>query len=151
MVSVEILKDLSCLKDLNEEQLAQIAQIAVEKSFKKGSYVHKQDDPAEALYIVTSGRVAIEIDLPRHRKICIDIVEAGELFGWSAVVPPHVFTAAALCMEETTLVELTRGPLYDLIDHNTSLKASIMETLSKIIATRLRDTRLQLSYLLGWD
>lgn len=151
MVHTEVLKDLDCLSHLNDEQLVKIAQIAVEMTFEKDSYVEKQDDVAEALYIVVRGRVAIEIDLPRHRKICIYVVDKGELLGWSAVVPPHAYTASSLCLEKATLLQLPRDPLLELMDDDIRLKASMMETISRIISLRLKDTRLQLSYLLGWD
>jgi len=151
MVPMETLKELACLKPLSEEQLDKIGRISTVKTYPKDAYVQKENDIAASLYFVTQGRVAIEIDLPKHRKIVIYIVSRGDLFSWSALVPPHLITAGSLCLEETTLVEVPREPLLQLFETDIALKASMMETVSHVIANRLKDTRLQLGYLLGWD
>ncbi|RJP26234.1 MAG: cyclic nucleotide-binding domain-containing protein [Candidatus Omnitrophota bacterium] len=151
MISPEILKELDCLKPLNEEQIRKISEIAEEKTFDRETFVQRENDKARAMYVVVQGRVAIEIDLPKKRKVVIYIVQKGDLFGWSAVVPPHIITAGSFCMENTTLIEIPREPLLALMEEDPSIKASIMETVSQVVALRLKDTRLQLSYLLGWD
>jgi len=151
MIDKNILKDLACFKDLTDEQIGKIAEIANERSVSKGEYITKQGETATALYIVISGRVAVEIDLPRGRKIAIDFVEKGGFFGWSALVSPHVLTASCLSSDNTILAELPQGPLRALLAADDSLRAAIMEMLAHLIANRLSDTRLQLSYLLGWD
>ncbi len=151
MVSPEILKNLECLSNLNEEQIGKIAEISVEKEYKKDTFVQYENEKADALNMVVHGRVAIEISLPKKRKVVIYVVNRGDLFGWSALVPPHIITASSLCMENVTLVEVPRAPLLKLLDEDLALKATMMETISRVVAFRLKDTRLQLSYLLGWD
>ena len=123
----------------------------MEKRCPSDSHILKSTETANALYIVIKGRVAIEIDLPRNRKIVIDFIERGDSFGWSALVPPHIVTASCLSVEETTLLEIPRESLLRLMDDDIAMKASIMEMLTHVVAVRLKDTRLQLTYLLGWD
>ncbi|HQO33541.1 MAG TPA: cyclic nucleotide-binding domain-containing protein [bacterium] len=151
MVSPELLQGLACLRSYNAEQVRKLAEISELKDCPAETYVYQANDAADALYLVLSGRVAVEMDLPRHRKIVVDFVEGGDFFGWSALVPPHVLTASCLCMEQSRLLRIPREPLLKLLKEDVSLKASIMEMISRLVAVRLKDTRLQMSYLLGWD
>ncbi len=151
MVSPDILKELDCLKPLNDDQIRKIGEISSEKTCERDTFVQWEGQEATAMYIVVEGRVAIEIDLPKKRKVMIYVVQRGDMFGWSAVVPPHIITAGSHCMEKTRLIEIPHEPLLKIIAEDAPLKASIMEMISRVIALRLKDTRLQLSYLLGWD
>ncbi|MFH1740938.1 MAG: cyclic nucleotide-binding domain-containing protein [bacterium] len=151
MVPTKTLKELNCLKEFDDQQIEKLAQISVEKTCPADSHVLKANEVADALYIVISGRVAIEIDLPRNRKIVIDFVERGDFFGWSALVSPYLMTASSLSVEESVLIRIPREPLIRLMSEDISIKASMMEMLTQVVATRLKDTRLQLTYLLGWD
>ena len=151
MVSPELLQGLECLKSYSPEQIRKLAQISDLMDCPSETYVYRTNDVADALYLVLSGRVAVEMELPRHRKVVVDFAERGEFFGWSALVPPHLLTASCLCMEQSTLLRIPREPLRKLLEEDVSLKASLMEMISTLVARRLKDTRLQMSYLLGWD
>ena len=151
MIDKQVMRELECFKELTDEQVFRLAEIANERTFEEAEYIQKQNDTAEALYIVISGRVAVEMELPRHRRIAVDFVEKGGFFGWSALVAPHVLTASCLTAEKTTLAEIPREPLRAVLTADDSLRAAIMEMIAYVIANRLKDTRLQLSYLLGWD
>lgn len=149
MSTQEILRGMYCLGILTDDQIAKLAEIAQFRTYEKDSYVEKENDLAKALYIVKSGRVAIEISLPLNRRVAIYIVKPGDLFGWSAVVAPYEITASSLCTETTELIVFPKDDLLALLNSDAPLKASFMEVITHVIRYRLKDTRLQLTYLLG--
>ncbi len=149
MVPKEILQNLDCLKIFNEEQLDLISSISQRSTYQKGEIIQKEGDTCQSLNIVNKGRVAIRITTAYHEKIEINIVEKGNLFGWSAVVPPHTLTATSVCLEEVEVVEIPRLPLLKIFKVDAELKASFMETIAQVIRGRLKETREQMGYLLS--
>ena len=62
--------------------------------FKAGQDIIGVDKPAERLYIIKSGQVAVEILVPHHGRCTIRTGNAGDMICWSALVKPHQATAA---------------------------------------------------------
>ncbi|MGI6454522.1 MAG: Crp/Fnr family transcriptional regulator [bacterium] len=151
MISLDDMRQMKCLSLLSDEHLELLRNACETVVFEKGAYVQKENDIAREIFIVLEGRVAIEIVLPHDRKVGIFIVEPGDLFGWSTVVPPHIITASSLCLENTTMLQISRDRLYELFDKNATLKAAFFEMIAQVIRGRLVDTRTQLTYLLGWE
>lgn len=150
MISIEYLNGLDFFKNLSTEQMAKVASIASLKTFEKDAYVQKENEESEALFFVHSGRVDLQIDMPQNRKIVIFTVQPGGMFGWSAIVPPHEVTASSICVTDSELIEVHRDPFLELLENDIYMKAAVHEKISQIIGLRLRETRLQLFYLLGW-
>lgn len=150
MIVTTQLQDLEFFQSMSAEQISRIAAISSETHYPKDAFVQEENVEANALFFVKTGRVALQIDMPQNRKIVIDTAQPGDLFGWSAVVPPHVVTASSLCVEESDIIAIPREPFLALLNEDTKLRADVMEKICRIVASRLKDTRLQLMYLLGW-
>ncbi len=149
MVDKQTLRQMNCLHILRDEQLDKLASLTEIQSYAKDIYVEQEDEIAQALYIVLRGRVSIEIKIPLDRRVSVYIVRPGDLFGWSAAVSPHTVTASSLCLEPCELIVFPREPLLRLLEEDIPLKASLMEMITHVIRHRLKDTRQQMSYLLG--
>ncbi len=150
MITKDILRSMDCLKAFTEEQLELLSSISDLQSFEQNDVIEKEGETCDAVYIVVKGRVAIQIQLPGERKLDINIVDRGNLFGWSAVVPPHTVTASSLCIENVEVIVISRPALMTLFKGNVELKAAFVEMIALVIRERLTETRNQLSYLLGW-
>lgn len=149
MIETSLLRQMNCLNVLGDGQLERLASLAEIKTYSKGSYVERENETASSLYIVLRGRVAIEIDLPMDRRVSVYIVRPGDLFGWSAAVPPHEVTASSRCLEDCEIIAIPKDPLLNLLRTDISFKASFMETIAHVIRHRLKDTRQQMSFLLN--
>lgn len=151
MIGTMTLREMQCCHGLNEDQLEKLIAIADERAFAKDTYVELEGNIAECVYLVKEGRVDIEITLPRRGNVSIYIVEPGGLFGWSAVVPPHIITASSKCIEASTVVEIPRYKLMKMFEEDVHLKAAFYEMICQVIRGRLKETRHELTYLLGWS
>lgn len=149
MIEKSLLQKMDCLGVLRDGHFEKLSEIAEIHSYAKGVYVEREKEQTQALYIVIKGRVSIEIDLPDNRRITVYIVRPGDLFGWSAVVPPYEATASSRCLDDCEIIVLPRESLLQLLEDDIDLKASFMETIARVIRNRLLDTRQQMSYLLS--
>jgi len=112
--------------------------------FKAGQDIIGEGDSSLYLYIVKSGRVAVEMDVPSKGRCMIRTGDAGDMFSWSALVEPRLATAAVRAMEDTEAFGIKGGVLMDECRKDYELGFELYRALTDVIAGRLIATRLQL-------
>lgn len=149
MAVIDILKSSQLFEGFEPHHLKKIADLCRGGSFREGTTVFKEGDEAAELYILTEGRVALEIHVrpvpDRPAMPCaMEVVSKDEGFGWSALIEPHTYTLAARCMTNCTVLAIKAGMLQKLIDADPSLGYELMKRLARLIRQRLTRTRLRL-------
>jgi len=71
---------------IDQALLTQIVDSASHVKFDAGTYIFKEDDQANAFYLICDGRVGLEIVAPGHKPIIVDTLEGGDTLGWSPAV-----------------------------------------------------------------
>ena len=92
-------------RELSTADLLAIAEFCREETYDDGNPVLEENDPADKLYIVERGKLALEkkIQIGRHstrRNAIIDYVGPGEMAGFSSLTPP--FTLSLIHISEPT-------------------------------------------------
>ncbi|MBI1389668.1 MAG: cyclic nucleotide-binding domain-containing protein [bacterium] len=149
MLATNTIQEIQCFPGLSDTQLEKLCAIAEEKNYPKGEFIQREKGEADALYVVKQGRVTIEMTLPGNHTISIYTVHPGDLFGWSALVPPHVVTASSHCEEDTVALALPREKMIELFKQDVGVKAEVFEFISRAVGKRLKEARDQMSFLLG--
>ncbi len=148
MVPLDLLRTSEVFDGLSDDELAPIAKMSHQQTFRAGDLVFDENDEAKNLYVVTTGRVGILIDIGRGRQTGVDTIIPDGSFGWSALVPPYFYTGAAKCLEATQVLVVPGEELRGLCLDNCRICHTIMERLASIISARLKDTRIQLISLM---
>jgi CRP-like cAMP-binding protein len=112
--------------------------------FKAGQDIIGEGDPSLYLYIVKSGRVAVEIDMPTKGRRILRTGGVGDMFSWSALVEPRLATSAVRAMDDTEALGIKGGALMDACREDFELGFELYRALTEVIASRLIATRLQL-------
>jgi CRP-like cAMP-binding protein len=102
---------------------------ATAHSFDAGEKVFKQDDPASRLYVVRTGRVQIVT-----YGTVLENVGPGGVFGEMALIDDAPRSAAAIAMEPTEVLELSRAQFLALVQETPEFALHIMA----ILANRIR-------------
>jgi len=144
MVAAEELWKLDVFKGLTENEVKALSDISEKVDLKAGQFVFREGEEARDLFILLAGRVSMLLEVGRGREAVVHSVDAGEAFGWSALVQPYRFTATAKALEESRVVAVDGQALKKLMDKDCYLGFVIMEKLAELISSRLRDTRLQM-------
>lgn len=116
-VPTEILRKFRFLDGLPEEVLEDLAQIAVEEQYPDGALLFEEGTKAKCLYLILEGKVSLEklVQLGRTgtaRRATTGVISSWNPIGWSALVPPHVYTSSGVCFDKTR-VDLRMGLLSD--------------------------------------
>lgn len=74
---------------LTKEHREQLMPLAREVSFATDERIFNEGGKADRFWIIHTGTVALDVHVPGRRAAVIETVGAGELLGWSWLVPPH--------------------------------------------------------------
>ena len=138
------LKDLPFVRGLDADQLRLVAELASPARWAAGETVFREGDDNPMLYLVESGRVAIEVTIPGRGRVSILTVGPGEVFGWSSLFHRRPKTAAARAIEPTHAVALDAGRLGSLCDADPGLGYLLTRRILEVVSERLKATRMQL-------
>lgn len=94
--------------------------------------------------VVLSGRVALRLVVPGRGRTTILTVEPGDVFGWSAVVPPYRSTSTVVTVGPVRALLVEAVALRAALRADDALAASLYPRILETMARRLQGTRLQL-------
>ncbi len=130
------LHKVEIFEGLSSDVLQGIEQIAEEASLPEGTVLFRAGDPAENLYVLKDGQVALTTS--GASPITFPIDEPGGVFGWSSLVEPRIYTATAELTMDSTLYRLDGGRLLDLFEQHPGDGLLVLRRLARIIASRLK-------------
>lgn len=145
----DTLRTSSFTAGLGRSEHRRLAALATRRTFAPGEVVLREGDETPFLGIVASGRLGLRLLVPDRGPITILTVEPGDVFGWSAVVPPYRSSSTAVAVEPTEAICFEAAVLRDALERDDDLAAAIHPRLLKLVARRLDATRLQLLDLFG--
>ncbi|MDD5289494.1 MAG: cyclic nucleotide-binding domain-containing protein, partial [Dehalococcoidales bacterium] len=126
--------------------LAELSNLCLFKSYANGEYCGHLNEPAEELLIVNKGKVAIEMRIdvqPYNQKLTVATLSKGQVCAWSALVEPYVLTSSIKCVEPSEIIAVRASDLQRLFKENPKIELVIMRNLTKVIASRLKDSHRQ--------
>ncbi|MEW6713300.1 MAG: cyclic nucleotide-binding domain-containing protein, partial [Candidatus Riflebacteria bacterium] len=101
-VTEKKLKNCVFFKDFSEDSLKSIAAITTEKTFPANTAVFREGDIGDSLYIVKSGRVAIQKKDRYGVPVNIAVYGEGEVIGDMALIDEQPRSATLMTLEKTT-------------------------------------------------
>ena len=154
MAITDTLKSSELFGGLETAHLEKFSVLCRGGSYKQGMMIFNEGDEAAELYILTDGRVVLEMQVcpvPNRPAIptALEVVTKGECFGWSALVEPYVYTLSARCMTNCTVLAIKGDMLRKAMADDPVLGYEVMRKLAQLISLRLTHTRLRLTSGLG--
>ena len=141
----DIISSNPWFSELNNEQLKRIEEISINRDVQGNEYIFLEGDFEDYIYILLQGQVTIEMMVPNHGRISVQLAQPFEIVGWSSVTPIiRQRTASARATTASQLLAIDSVKLRELCDEDHDMGYFLMRRLSNIIATRLLLTRLQL-------
>jgi CRP/FNR family transcriptional regulator, cyclic AMP receptor protein len=130
--------------DMEKPYVNLLVGCASNTRFKAGDYIFKEGTEANEFYLVRSGRVALEIFAPQHMPVVVESLGAGDILGWSWLLPPYTWKFHAHAVEDTRAIALDGKCLRNKCEEDHDLGYELLKRFAWIIAQRLEATRFQL-------
>ena len=134
----------SFFSDLEERYVQSLTGCAANVRFDAGTYLFREGEPANHFYLIRQGKVAIEISAPPRKPIIVQTLSAGEILGWSWLVPPYQWRLQARAVELVRAIALDAKCLRARCEENHDLGYELLKRFAQVMTQRLEATRLQL-------
>ena len=117
------------------EVLRSVAAAGYERHLVRGDVLFKEHDPADALFIVIRGRLAIAIANPiDNRETVVSLMEPGDLFGEMAMLDDGPRSAMARALEPSTVLSIPYAAVLAIFRADPNLLWGV----TRLLAQRLR-------------
>ncbi len=146
MVEIDRLKRFKIFEGAPASLLEKLSATLTEKKFTSGAVICKEGDAGGALYVIESGKVAVE-KKAFHGEAASKIIarlESGEFFGEMAFLQGLPHSATVTAQDNTTLFLLTRSSLDDLAKKDAASALDQVLTVAMGLSNRLRSTTREL-------
>ena len=140
---LEIIADTPLFNGLPEDQLRQIAQIAVDHHYGKGTPIFLEGQECVGFFVIVQGTVKVSKVSVDGKEAILHIFGPGEPIGEVPVFTGTPFPANAEVIAKAHLLFFPRQSFVDLISNNPSLALNMLAILSK----RLRHFTVQIENL----
>lgn len=131
------------LKNISPAHLDTISGFCSVDHHKAGTYIFRQGDFGEDLFIIIDGYVFLEraMDIGSHKgSVVIDALGKGRTLGcWSTLLgEPHVLLSSANCQKDSTVIRLKGGKLRRCMEEDTAFGFFMLERLSFLLRDRIQ-------------
>ena len=134
---------------LSDGHIDTLSECGREIQFETGEYLGREGDQADCCYAICTGQVAIETFVPHEGAVKVQTLSAGNVAGWSWVVPPHRWMFDARATEAVRCIALDADCLRRKCEQDPQLGYWLMKALVEEITRRFQATRIQLLDLYG--
>ena len=114
-----------------------------------GEELFREGDSAVLFGVVVRGRVALRTHVPERGDFTILTIEPGDVFGWSALVPPYRSTSTGVAIESMEAIAFEVPALRAALREDAPLAQAIYPRLLVAVNRRLNATRVQLLDLIA--
>jgi CRP/FNR family cyclic AMP-dependent transcriptional regulator len=134
---------------LDPASFAIVAGCARNVSFAPGEFLFRTGQPADQFFVVRRGRVALQVHSPASGTMVVDTADAGDVVGWSWLVPPYTWLFDARAVEPSGAVAFDGACLRGKCEQDPKLGYDLMKLVSQVMFSRLVAARIRLLDLYG--
>jgi CRP-like cAMP-binding protein len=125
------------LATMPREARSKILEMATPAAFPGGTEIMRERDHVGWFGIVTSGRIALQLSVSGRGQVTLETVEVGEVFGLSALVPPHRATTTAAAVGDVDALVVDASAIRSLFEQDCEFAASVYFAVARALLGRL--------------
>ena len=133
---LHFLHSLPLFEEVSRTSLASIARDAHLKPAPKGTFLFFQSDPANAVYLVHRGAIAIQLENPDGRELVINEMSLGDCFGELGILTGQPRSTSALAIMDSEVLFIPRAAFEAVLEQEPDLARRLLE----ITAQRLQNS-----------
>ncbi len=126
------LSRIKLFERLNYKEMSYFLPYFYLREYKMNEVVFFRNDPANALYLVKSGKVSINIDIEEEFEL-LNIVKSGGAFGESALLADgnRIYTSI-IYSERAELFVLPKVNIHEIFEGHPQIRTKMIESLGEL-------------------
>ena len=150
----ELLRESPFFETFAPDDIDALAGHAATRNVSAGEVILRENEPAEALFMIVTGKVRLSFETPEaflkpgtpgdDHVLIRTLTEPGRVIGWSAVVEPYHYRDTATAIEDTRLLVFEREWLERRAEENADFGVELMTRILWVLGNRLREARIRL-------
>jgi len=138
--NLQYLKNIPLFTYLDDEQLAEVEKVIIERSYQKGRILFMENEPGEAVFFVKTGRIKVTKQTEDGREHILHFINPGEVFAEVVMFAGGTYPATAEVVEDCTVGMIRNVDMDRIINANPGIALGLL----RIMARRLRVSQQQL-------
>jgi len=134
MSANEVLKRVPLFSDLSEAEVSRFADVTREREYPKNSVILFEDDPGDALYIVSTGQVKVVLIGEDGREVILSVLGDGDFFGEMSLIDDEPRSAHVIAMKDSQLLVLRRDDFQSRLEEQPKIALKLL----RVLVSRLR-------------
>ena len=139
--TAQLLGQVALFSTLAADDLAQVAELAVPRTFASGEVVFREGDASDTCYVIRSGHARAVIEHPDGRSITLAQFGPGEIFGELAMLGGEPRSATVEAIEDSEAIAILGPDMRRLLRAHPDLSIKLIASLGR----RLREANDRLS------
>jgi CRP/FNR family transcriptional regulator, cyclic AMP receptor protein len=112
--------------------------------FDKGHHLFREGGEANQFFLIREGKISLEVLASQSPLLTVETVEAGEVLGWSWLVPSYRWRFGARAVEPVRAIAVNGMCLRAKCEKNSDLGYELLKRSVEIVGQRLEATRFRL-------
>lgn len=125
------LKRCQLFSGMPDEELEQIAAVAIPKHLEKGEYLFHEGHRSEGFYVVQRGAVNVHRVSPAGKEQVISVFHPGQSFAEAALASEGGYPANARAIEPSTVFLIPKADFLELIKRRPELALKMLGSMSQ--------------------
>jgi CRP/FNR family transcriptional regulator, cyclic AMP receptor protein len=138
-VTGKVLAAQRFLNGLAAGQLDALATSASEVMFPAGHRIFADGGYADRFWLIESGYVDLDVQVPGEGPVVIATVGIGGLLGWSWLACSHKWAFGAVCVTEVKAYEFGAAAVRERCAADPALESELTRRLFEVVAGRVQD------------
>ncbi len=132
------------LHGMSRDQLGVLAETACEVRFSARHRLFEDGGNATCFWLIRSGHVALDLQVPGEGPMVIETIGMGELLGWSWLFAPYKWAFGAVAVTAIEAFEFDAAAVRAACAADCALGYEFTRRLTRVLASRLQATRIRL-------
>jgi len=139
-----VISDHPFCKSLEPDYVDLLTGCATNVRFEKGSHLFRAGGEANQFFLIREGKILLETCGPQGSPHGLETVEAGDVLGWSWLVPAHRWRFGARAVEPVSAIAVNGKCLRAKCEKNSHLGYSLLKRTVEMVGQHLEATRFRL-------
>lgn len=132
------------LREMPDPYLDKLAGLASAITVPAGHRFFEEGGHAWMFWLLTGGRVALDLAVPGRLPLIVETLTAGDLMGLSWLAAPHEWHYGAEAVEPTSAYQLDGAAVVALCDVDPRFGYQLFVRLMRVAARRLQSSRIRM-------